>query len=146
MEYREMMVEDIPIVTALYVASFNAAPWYDKWTEESAAKRLTQMLRRDSAYGLLAYDAQGVCGLIIGDEEQFYYGPQFQIREFCVDNSRRGQGFGTAIYQELEQRLRQRGICEIVLYTLHHKAAEGFYQRQGMTTSQDIVYMTKKLT
>lgn len=39
----------------------------------------------------------------------------------------------------------RRGICEIVLYTLHHKAAEGFYQRQGMTTSQDIVYMTKKL-
>ena len=89
MEYREMTVKDIPIVTALYVASFNAAPWYDKWTEESAAKRLTQMLRRESAYGLLAYDAQGVCGLIIGDEEQFYYGPQFQIREFCVDNSRR---------------------------------------------------------
>ena len=50
MEYREMMVEDIPIVTALYVASFNAAPWYDKWTEESAAKRLTQMLQIGRAH------------------------------------------------------------------------------------------------
>lgn len=82
MEYREMTVADIPMVTALYVASFNAAPWYDKWTEESAAKRLIQMLRRDSAYGLLAYDAQGVCGLIIGDEEQFYYGPRFRFVNF----------------------------------------------------------------
>ena len=52
----------------------------------------------ESAYGLLAYDEAGLCGLVVGDEEQFYDEVQFQIREFCVDNSRRGQGLGTMIY------------------------------------------------
>lgn len=145
MEYRNFGPEDIPAVAALYVASFNAPPWNDHWTVETASKRLTQMLRRDSAYGLLAYDEQGLCGLILGDEEQFYDGAQFQIREFCVANDRRGQGLGTQIYQELEQRLRQRGISQIVLYTLRHPAAEGFYQRVGMQTSEEIVFMQKRL-
>lgn len=145
MQYKKLTEDDIPKLIPLYIESFNAAPWQDQWTAETAGKRLRQMLRRESAYGLVAYDEQGIRGMVMGDEEQFYYGPQFQIREFCVDNNRRGQGLGTAIYQELERRLQQRGICEIVLYTLHHPAAEGFYQRLGLETSQDIVFMSKKL-
>ena len=101
MQYREFLVEDIPSVAELYVASFNAPPWNDRWTAATAGKRLEQMLRRESAYGLLAYDEAGICGLVVGDEEQFYDEVQFQIREFCVDNSRRGQGLGTMFYQEL---------------------------------------------
>lgn len=144
MEYREITLEDLPAMVSLYVASFNAAPWNDHWTIATAEKRLQQMIKRESSYGLLAYDKEGLCGLILGDEEQFYFGPQFQIREFCVDNARRGQGLGSAIYRELEQRLQQRGICEIVLYTLRHPAAEGFYQHMQFTTSKDIVFMSKK--
>lgn len=62
-----------------------------------------------------------------------------------MDNSRRGQGLGTAMYQELEQRLKQRGIVEIVLYTMRHPAAEGFYQRQGFAEAADLVFMNKKV-
>lgn len=145
MQYREFLVEDIPAVTELYVASFNASPWNDRWTAATAGKRLEQMLRRESAYGLLAYDEAGICGLVVGDEEQFYDEVQFQIREFCVDNSRRGQGLGTMIYQELERRLKTRGIGSIVLYTLHHPSAAGFYQRLGFAVQEEIAFMSKKL-
>ncbi len=145
LQYRVFTQEDIPLVAELYVESFNAAPWNDHWTIETASKRLSQMLNRGSAYGLLAYDEDGICGLVVGDEEQFYYGPQFQIREFCVDNNRRGQGLGTKIYQELEQRLKERGIAEIVLYTLRHRATEGFYQRIGFATDENIAFMSKKI-
>ena len=145
LQYRTFTAADIPLVAELYVASFNAPPWNDAWTVETASRRLSQMLHRDSAYGLLAYDEAGLCGLVVGDEEQFYYGPQFQIRELCADNSRRGQGLGTAMYQELEQRLKQRGIVEIVLYTMRHPAAEGFYQRQGFAEAADLVFMNKKV-
>ena len=94
----------------------------------------------------LAYDEQGLCGMILGDAEPFYNGTQFQIREFCVDNSRRGQGLGTNIYQELERRLQQRGIGEIILYTLRHPAAEGFYNKMGLQANEEMVFMQKKLS
>lgn len=146
MNYREITLEDLPEMVDLYLASFNAAPWNDHWTVKTAGKRLRQMIKRPSFYGLLAYDEHGLlCGLILGDEEQFYNGAQFHIREFCVDNERRRQGLGSTIYWELEQRLQKRGICEIVLYTLSHPAAEGFYQHMGFRTSVDIVFMSKKL-
>lgn len=68
----------------------------DRWTAATAGKRLEQMLRRESAYGLLAYDEAGLCGLVVGDEEQFYDEVQFQIREFCVGQQPpAGQGLGT---------------------------------------------------
>lgn len=146
MKFRELTIEDIPSVATLYVAAFNAWPWKDQWTEATAGKRLRQMLQRPSAYGLLAYDEDGhICGMILGDEEQFYNGPQFQVREFCVDNSRRGQGLGTQLYQELERRLRQRGIAEVVLYTLRHRATQGFYEKMGMQIHEEMICMQKKL-
>ena len=146
MNYRQFLLEDVADIAALYVASFNAPPWNEQWTLETASQRLRQMLQRPSAYGLLAYDEQGFCGVILGDEEQFYDGIQFQIREFCVDNSRRGQGLGTNIYQELERRLQQRGIGEIILYTLRHPVAEGFYNKMGLQANEEMVFMQKKLS
>ncbi len=145
LQYRVFTTADIPLAAELYVHAFNAPPWNDQWTTETASKRLTQMLNRDSAYGLLAYDEDGLCGLIVGDEEQFYDGPQFQIREFCVDNSRRGQGLGTAIYRELEQRMKQRGVVTMLLYTLRHPATEGFYRRQGFVEAEELALMCKKI-
>ena len=38
-------------VAALYMASFNAPPWNEHWTLETASQRLRQMLQRPSAYG-----------------------------------------------------------------------------------------------
>lgn len=145
MNYREITYQDLSEMTELYIASFNAAPWHDHWTAETAGKRLRQMMQRASSYGLLAYDELGLCGLVLGDEEQFYDGTQFQIREFCINNMRRGQGLGSTLYRELERRLLEQGVLEIVLYTLHHPATEGFYQHMGFATSADIVFMSKKL-
>lgn len=146
MNYRQFLLGDVADVAALYMASFNAPPWNEHWTLETASQRLRQMLQRPSAYGLLAYEEQGLCGMILGDAEPFYNGMQFQIREFCVDNSRRGQGLGTKIYQELERQLQQRGVGEIILYTLRHPAAEGFYTKMGLQTNEAMVFMQKKLS
>lgn len=145
MQYRIFTLADIPMVVELYVESFNAAPWNDNWTAQTASKRLSQMLDRASAYGLLGYDTSGICGLIVGDEEQFYDGLQFQIREFCVAQHRKGQGIGTALYRELEEHLKQRGVVKILLNTLHHPVTEGFYKHLGFDFEKDICMMKKEL-
>lgn len=63
LQYRTFTAADIPLVAELYVASFNAPPWNDAWTVETASRRLSQMLQRDSAYGLLAYDERACVAL-----------------------------------------------------------------------------------
>ena len=64
---------------------------------------------------------------------------------FCVKNTLRGKGVGAVIYSELERKLKEKGVKEITLNTLRGRATEGFYEKLGMTRSESIVVMTKKI-
>lgn len=47
LQYRTFTAADIPLVAELYVASFNAPPWNDAWTVETAQ----QTVEPDAAAG-----------------------------------------------------------------------------------------------
>lgn len=145
LRFREMTREDLPALTALYVETFNVAPWKDEWTEETALLRLERMLGDGGAYGLCAELNGVLCGGILGLEEIHYRGPVFIVREFWVRNSLRGHGVGAKLFGELENRLRDRGVCHLSLLTLRGASTEHFYEKQGMKTDSGMVFMEKHL-
>ena len=129
----------------MYVKTFNSEPWNDRWTIETATKRLTQMMDASAAYGIIAYEGEMICGMILGSEEQYYNGPMFNIKEFCVRNDIRKSGFGTKIFKEFEYRLKEKGISSITLNTVAGHKTEGFYNKMGMTTFSDMIVMEKEI-
>lgn len=77
--------------------------------------------------------------------EQFYNGPMFNIKEFWVKNGMRGNGLGTQIFEEFENRLRERKVNEIILFTSKGDFAEHFYHKQNMKSNTDMIFMVKQL-
>ena len=75
------------------------------------------MINVEDFYGLCAYKDNKICAVIIGCREEFYDGVVFNLREFFVDNSLRGNGIGHNMIKELEKRLKKQNVKEIVLYT-----------------------------
>lgn len=145
MKFKEMTLKDIELVAELYVKTFNSEPWNDSWTIETATKRLTQMMDAQAAYGIMAYEDEMICGMILGSEEQYYNGPMFNIKEFCVRNDIRNSGFGTKIFKEFEKRLKEKGICSLTLNTVAGHKTEGFYHKMGMSTFSDMIVMGKEI-
>ena len=145
MEYKEIKIENADSLAELFMESFNSPPWNDRWNIETAEIRLAQMLDGRASYGMAAYNNGVLCGMAIGCFEQYYDGIVFNLREFCVKNSLRGKGVGSVIYSELENRLRQKNVKEITLNTLNGRATEGFYEKLGMSKTETIVVMNKKL-
>lgn len=144
-EYKEMTPEHIEEMADLFVEAFNAEPWREEWTKDTASKRLQQMINVEDFYGLCAYAEEEMCGMILGCMEQYYDGIVFQIREFCVKNTQRGQGTGGRIYQEFEKRLKTMGITEINLVTTRGQYTEHFYHKQGIEGYAEMLVMRKKL-
>ncbi|SHE94378.1 GNAT family N-acetyltransferase [Clostridium fallax] len=145
MDFREIKISDIETLTIIYVDTFNSPPWNDKWTVETASKRLKQMINCEDFYGILAYENDLIYGMILGSEEQFYNGAIFNIKEFCVKNEMRSKGLGTIILNEFEKRLKEKGISEIILLTSKEDKTEGFYHRRGLKSHEKMVLMCKKL-
>lgn len=145
MRFEEINEKNLNEIISLYVTTFNSEPWNDKWTEEIASKRLSQMLNCEGFYGVICYEHNEAIGLILGNHEHYYNGMQFQVKEFCVDLKCHGKGLGSIILDEFIERLKSRGIDEVILLTSKNEKTEGFYNKRGFETLDSMVMMRKRI-
>ncbi len=145
MEYREIGIKDAGDMAGLFMRAFNAPPWNDEWTLETASERLEMMLDGRAAYGIAAYSDEKLCAMAVGCFERYCEKLVFNLREFCVERELKGRGVGTEFFRELENRLIEKGADEITLNTLRGDDTEIFYIRQGMKNETDMTVMTKRL-
>lgn len=145
MRFEKITIAEVNKLSKMFVETFNSAPWNDKWTMETATKRLSQMINCEEAYGIAAYEDEKLCGMILGAEEQYYNGVVFNIKEFCVSNEMRSMGLGKVILNEFETRLNERKINEITLLTSKDERTEGFYRKRGYKSENEMIIMKKKI-
>lgn len=145
LRYEEIKESHLDELALLYVETFNAAPWNDEWTFETARKRLQWMIQTEVSFGLCVYLDGKMCGAVLGATEQFYDGLMFEVKEYWVKNEMRGKGIGSKLFAEMEQCLRDRGVKNMILITARGDATEHFYHKQGMVTDPDMVFMTKRI-
>ncbi len=125
----------------LYMSVFNHEPWNDSWTVETASVRIANMMKTSTFVGKAMYRDGVLLGLIWGQKEQYDLGIHFQIQEFCVGVDAQGKGYGTLLLDELRTVLQRQGITNIYLITSKGQKTEGFYQRKGFQTSDNMVLM-----
>lgn len=44
LEYKTITLDDVKDIAEMYVETFNSEPWNDRWTINTASKRLHQMI------------------------------------------------------------------------------------------------------
>jgi ribosomal protein S18 acetylase RimI-like enzyme len=145
MNYEIINKKHLPQIAEMYIEAFNAPPWNDNWTNELVMKRLLQMMNCEGFFGLACFDADMICGMILGNHEVFYNCMHFNIKEFCVSLNLRGKGVGTNLLREFEKHLLARGIDETYLFTSKTDQTEIFYHNRGYKSWDGMVLMGKKL-
>ncbi|HNW04622.1 MAG TPA: GNAT family N-acetyltransferase [Oscillospiraceae bacterium] len=143
MTFREMRESDLAELGRLYAGAFNAAPWFDKWTEETAARRLSDLLHTPGAFGLIAEEDGAPVGMAAGCAEQYFDGVVFQLKELCVREDLRRRGIGTALMEEYEKRLRAMGIRSALLFTSEEDLP--FYRGRGYAQVDGMILLNKEL-
>lgn len=141
MDFKVITGENINIAAQIFKNSFNAAPWFEKWSDETAFKRLSQIMRCDGAIGLIAYDDSMPAAMIVGHSEDYYDGTRFLIKEFCVVHGTNGKGLGTKVLAHYMGILKEKGIVQTSLYTLREKKVVRFYEKAGFKEIEDLVMM-----
>lgn len=145
-EIVNMELSDVAEYAKLFVSVFNSEPWNDLWTEETAVLRLENMMRTNTFIGKALYSENELKGFIFGQKEYYFNGIHFQIQEFCVKQNEQGKGFGKLLLQSLKEELTRIGVVNIYLITSKGDRTEGYYQRRGFVTSDNMILMTNDPT
>lgn len=138
-----MQQDEINEYAVLFKNVFNGEPWNDKWTLETASRRITDMMNTSTFLGMAIYMEKELAGIIFGQEEQWYNGLHFQIQEFCIDKKHQGKGLGSRLLDVFIEELGKKEIFQIYLHTSKGQSTEGFYRGRGFMTSEDMVLMYK---
>jgi len=125
----------------LLLATFNAEPWNDKYTPDTAKKQLDWHLRVPGCVGLVSV-ADGVVAFAIGYQEPTDVGDVFHLSIFCVRSDVQRTGVGSRLLDRLEERLGKSGVNTVYLGTNKGTPAEAFYRKHSYEVSDEEIVMS----
>lgn len=142
---RILELEDIEKCIDLFIAVFNAEPWNDKWTPDSAHIRLHDIFKSPHFVGFVYEENDKISGAVFGNIEQWYEGMHYNLREIFVSNETQGKGVGRRLLAELENKVKERDVRTIILFTSRDDKTNGFYKNNGYIDFDDMVMMGKEI-
>ena len=128
----------------LFMTAFNAEPWNDKYTLDTAKKQLAWHLRVPGCVGLVSVREE-VVAFALGYREPTDVGDVFNLSIFCVRPDAQRTGVGSKLLWHLEERLCDTGIKTVYLGTRKGTPAEQFYEKHGYGVNAGDVEMSHDL-
>lgn len=144
-QIRPLRMNNLSAVVTLYCEVFNASPWNDHWTKETASRRLTEAIQTPGSLGLLLWHEGQLVGGLVGYQEQWFDGSHFFLKEMFVAPNRQRQGLGTQLIHHLRRILTTQGVGRIYLLTARGSAAADFYAKHGFFVSPRMDMMSCRL-
>ena len=119
------------------VSVYNAPPWNDKWTVETAMESLTDISDIPKFFGNVIVDGDKIIDAIIGHIRRYATESTFYIDEFFITEKYRGIGLAKDLYQTSIKQLQQRGISGAFFTTLKNSQVYKFYVKHGTWDLED---------
>ena len=143
MSIMEMHLEDVASVLPLYLEQYNQ---YEGgcWTEETAGRRIRQVLNTDDAFALMMKGENGsLIGFVMGYFKQYDDLVAYTLDEIVISHGEQGKGYGTMLLRELENCVRERGAAGIELVAVKDELHERYYEKAGYRNTGNFVLKCK---
>ncbi len=125
------------------MATFNAEPWAENWTTESALACLHDLLALPRAVNLTVLDDGACLGAIFGHDCVKGHGLSHEIKELFVPPRAQGQGIGQALMVRYLTERHLGGVNNIYLLTARDPISEEFYGRLGFRRAERQVVLVR---
>ena len=139
---REMGIEDIPAVLPLYISYYNGHE-NSSWNEDTAGKRIHQVLSMEDSYGLILENRNGVLGFAMGYFKQYDDIVGYTLDEIVIAYEYQNQGVGSLLLRELEQRVKEKGASCVELQAVNDDKHERYYGKAGYHNAKNFVMKVK---
>lgn len=142
MEIRKMTQNDITSIIPLYINYYNNQEG-GCWNEETAIKRIRQVMRIDDAYALILINNEEVIGFVMGYFKQYDDIVGYTLDEIVIAYEHQNKGFGSMLLHELEERVKEMGASCVELQAVSDEMHEQYYGKAGYHDANNFVMKVK---
>ena len=139
---REMGIEDIPAVLPLYISYYNGHE-NSCWNEDTAGKRIHQVLSMEDSYGLILENGNGVLGFAMGYFKQYDDIVGYTLEEIVIAYEYQNKGVGSMLLRELEANVKEGGASCVELQAVNDDKHERYYGKAGYHDAKNFVMKVK---
>ena len=142
MRIREMTLADIQAVLPLYISYYNEHE-DGCWTEETAGKRIHQVLSIENSFSLIGEENDSVLGFAMGYFKQYDDIIGYILEEIIIAYEYQNKGFGSDLLCELERIVREKGAACVELQAVNDEHHERYYGKAGYHNAKNFVMKVK---
>jgi len=143
MNISEMNLNDIHWVLPFYIEYYNGHEG-GCWTEETAGRRIRQVLSMEDSYSLLMKDDQGkAVGFAMGYFKQYDDIVGYTLEEIVISSENQNRGLGSVLLEELENRVKEKGASCVELQAVSDEMHERYYGKAGYKNAVNFVMKVK---
>ncbi|OLV18985.1 GNAT family N-acetyltransferase [Deinococcus marmoris] len=143
MELRPLTPADLPAAAQTFMVTFNAAPWNEAWTLESASTCLSDLLATPRAACLGAWEAGQCLGAVLGHDLIRDRGVSHQISEMFILPLAQRRGVGRALMTRHLAEAESRGVGSVHLLTARDSSAEAFYSELNFRRARQQIMLVR---
>ncbi|WP_252234810.1 GNAT family N-acetyltransferase [Clostridium sp. CH2] len=144
MEILRINENDIEACAKIFVEAFNAEPWNDNWTIESAYRRLHDIYKSPNFLGVKYTENNEIFGALFGNCEEWFEGRQFNIKEVFVSKKIQGKNIGSKLINSAENEVKKLGVDFMFLSTQNNNL-KNFYLKHDFKETKSLCIMSKKV-
>jgi len=143
LQLRPISEEDLPPVADAFTTSFNAEPWTEAWTLETATACLRDLLALPRASHLAAWEGGTCLDAVLGHDSVKDHGLTHEVREMFVCPGAQGRGVGRELLSRHLAGAEGRGVNSVFLLTARDSVGEAFYSRLGFRRARRQIVLVR---
>ena len=145
MEIRELLPNDIEVCVNLLIEAYNPPPWNDHWTEKTGIKYLSDFMSNSNFIGYVVVEFDEIVGAMFAHRKTWWTNDEIFIDELFIKPDRQRRGYGKMLMDRAEYLSNELGLGGITLLTNKYHPAKSFYEKNGYSVAEHVIFMYKEV-
>lgn len=142
---KKMEKSHIEACADIMCSVYNNEMWQCRWSKEKAVEYLTDFFNMEKFVGYVAEDGHEIIGGIFAHEKVWWNNSEIFVEEMFVKPEYQRKGYGTLLLKQIEAYIKENGLAGITLSTNKYAPAPDFYQKNGFSVCEHIIFMAKEM-
>ena len=140
---RKVTKSDYETIARLLIKAFKNPPWNEEWDYHRALQRVEQLDDGKHTRCYVYLIDNKIAGVICGKIVTYIKSVDLMIEDFYVDPEYQRMGIGHKMMILLEKELDE--VDNFTLLTGKNFYSVNFYQKNGFSIKDEVIFMNKKL-